>query len=131
SVHSGGPSASPTLPPLLAFPCVVYMFRDPIPHLADRFHLVAPDLPCFGQSEMPARGKFAYTFYHIADVIDRFTEVIGLKRFAIYVFDDVAPTGFRIAATHPERIEAIISQNANAYRAALTDGGTPIRAGWE
>jgi pimeloyl-ACP methyl ester carboxylesterase len=107
------------------------MFRDLIPHLAGRFHLVAPDLPGFGQSDMPARGKFAYTFDHIADVIDRFTEVIGLKRFAIYVFDYGAPTGFRIAAKHPERITAIISQNGNAYEEGLSDGWTPIRAYWE
>ena len=86
------------------------------------FIIVAPDLPGFGQSDMPERGKFAYTFDHIADVIDRFTEVIGLKRFAIYVFDYGAPTGFRIAAKHPERITAIISQNGNAYEEGLSDG---------
>jgi pimeloyl-ACP methyl ester carboxylesterase len=80
---------------------------------------------------MPARGKFAYTFDRIADDLDRFTEVIGLKRFAIYVFDYGAPTGFRIAAKHPERITAIISQNGNAYEEGLSDGWTPIRAYWE
>jgi pimeloyl-ACP methyl ester carboxylesterase len=107
------------------------MFRDLIPLLADRFHVVAPDLPGFGQSDMPARGKFIYTFDHIADVIDRFTEVIGLKRFAVYVFDYGAPTGFRIAAKHPERITAMISQNGNAYEEGLSGGWNPIRAYWE
>jgi len=107
------------------------MFRDLIPLLSDRFHLVAPDLPGFGQSDMPPRDRFTYTFDHIADVIDRFTEVIGLKRFAIYVFDYGAPTGFRIAAKHPERITAIISQNGNAYVEGLSDGWNPIRAYWQ
>ena len=107
------------------------MFRDLIPLLADRFHIVAPDLPGFGQSDMPARGKFAYTFDHIADVIDRFTEVVGFDRFAIYVFDYGAPTGFRLAVKHPERITAIISQNGNAYEEGLSDGWNPIRAYWE
>ena len=129
--REAGPADAPTLLLLHGFPSAGHMFRDLIPHLAGRFHLVAPDLPGFGQSDMPARGKFAYTFDHIADVIDRFTEVIGLKRFAIYVFDYGAPTGFRIAAKHPERITAIISQNGNAYQEGLSDGWTPIRAYWE
>ena len=80
---------------------------------------------------MLARGTFAYTFDHIADVIDRFTEVIGLKRFAIYVFDYGAPTGFRVAAKHPERITAIISQNGNAYEEGLSDGWNPVQAYWK
>src|SRR6478735_7841534 len=96
--REAGPADAPTLLLLHGFPSAGHMFRDLIPRLADRFHLVAPDLPGFGRSDMPERGKFAYTFDHIANVIDRFTEVIGLKRFAIYVFDYGAPTGFRIAA---------------------------------
>jgi len=107
------------------------MFRDLIPLLADRFHIVAPDLPGFGQSDMPPREKFTYTFDNVAGVIDRFTEVIGLKRFAVYVFDYGAPTGFRIAAKHPERITAIISQNGNAYVEGLSEGWNPIRAYWQ
>jgi pimeloyl-ACP methyl ester carboxylesterase len=129
--REAGPRGAPTLLLLHGFPSASHMFRDLIPRLADRFHLVAPDLPGFGQSDMPAREKFAYTFDHIAAVIDRFTEVIGLKRFAIYVFDYGAPTGFRIAVKHPERITAMISQNGNAYEEGLSDGWTPIRAYWE
>lgn len=127
--EAGAPDA-PTLLLLHGFPSAGHMFRDLIPHLADRFHLVAPDLPGFGQSDMPARENFAYTFDHLADVIDRFTEVIGLKRFAIYVFDYGAPVGFRLAVKHPDRITAIVSQNGNAYEEGLSDGWSPIRAYW-
>jgi pimeloyl-ACP methyl ester carboxylesterase len=129
--REAGSKDAPTLLLLHGFPSAGHMFRDLIPHLADRFHIVAPDLPGFGQSDLVARGMFAYTFDHIAEVIDRFTEVIGLKRFAIYVFDYGAPTGFRIAAKRPERITAIISQNGNAYEEGLSDGWNPIRAYWQ
>jgi pimeloyl-ACP methyl ester carboxylesterase len=107
------------------------MFRELIPLLADQFHIVAPDLPGFGKSDMPARADFDYTFEHITDVIDRLTEVLGLDRFALYVFDYGAPVGFRIAARHPERITAIISQNGNAYEEGLSDGWNPIQAYWK
>jgi len=129
--REAGSKDAPTLLLLHGFPSAGHMFRDLIPHLADRFHIIAPDLPGFGQSDLVARGMFAYTFDHIAEVIDRFTEVIGLKRFAIYAFDYGAPTGFRIAAKRPERITAIISQNGNAYEEGLSDGWNPIRAYWE
>ena len=128
--EAGDPDA-PALLLLHGFPSASHMFRDLIPLLADRFHIVAPDLPGFGQSDMPARDKFAYTFDHLAETIGRFTEVIGLDRFAMYVFDYGAPTGFRIAVKHPERITAIISQNGNAYEEGLSEGWSPIRAYWQ
>ena len=99
--------------------------------LADRFHIVAPDLPGFGKSDMPARGDLGYTFEHITDVIDRLTEVLGLDRFALYVFDYGAPVGFRIATRHPERITAVISQNGNAYEEGLSDGWNPVQTYWK
>jgi pimeloyl-ACP methyl ester carboxylesterase len=121
---------APNLLLLHGFPSASHMFRELIPLLADRFHMVAPDLPGFGQSDMPSRQKFSYTFDNIARVIERFTEVVGFDRFAVYVFDYGAPTGFRLAARHPERITAIISQNGNAYEEGLSDGWKPIRAYW-
>jgi pimeloyl-ACP methyl ester carboxylesterase len=129
--REAGASKLPKLLLLHGFPSSSHMFRDLIPRLADRFHIVAPDLPGFGQSDMPPRDRFKYSFDHIAAVIDRFTEVVGFDRFAVYVFDYGAPTGFRIAAKHPDRISAIISQNGNAYEEGLSEGWNPIRAYWQ
>jgi pimeloyl-ACP methyl ester carboxylesterase len=129
--REAGPKDAPTLLLLHGFPTAGHMFRDLIPHLGDRFHLVAPDLPGFGQSDMPARNAFTYTFENLANVIDRFTEQIGLDRFAMYVFDYGAPVGFRLAVRHPDRISEIISQNGNAYEEGLSDGWNPIRAYWQ
>ena len=129
--REAGASGAPTLVLLHGFPSASHMFRELIPLLADRFHIVAPDLPGFGKSDMPARGDFDYTFEHITDVINRLTEVLGLDRFALYVFDYGAPVGFRIAARHPERITAIISQNGNAYEEGLSDGWNPVQAYWK
>jgi pimeloyl-ACP methyl ester carboxylesterase len=125
--REAGPANAPKLLLLHGFPTSSHMFRDLIPLLADRFHIAAPDLPGFGLSE-PAR---PHTFDRIGEVIDRFTEVIGFERYAVYVFDYGAPTGFRLAVKHPERITAIISQNGNAYEEGLSEGWNPIRAYWK
>ncbi len=129
--REAGRSNAPKLLLLHGFPSSSHMFRDLIPLLAERFHIVAPDLPGFGQSDMPARSVFAYTFDNIANVIEGFTEQIGFDRFAMYVFDYGAPTGFRLALRRPERITAIISQNGNAYEEGLSDGWNPIRTYWQ
>ena len=129
--REAGTRGAPKLLLLHGFPSAGHMFRDLIPLLANDFHLVAPDLPGFGQSDMPPRASFKYTFDNVADVIDRFTETIGFDKYAVYVFDYGAPTGFRLAVKHPERITAIISQNGNAYEEGLSDGWNPIRAYWE
>src|SRR5512136_1716913 len=112
--ESGG-STAPAILLLHGFPTSSHMFRNLIPALADRFHVVAPDLPGFGFSDAPDRKRFRYTFENLAKAIDRFTQTIGLERYAIYVFDYGAPVGLRLALAHPERITAIISQNGNAY----------------
>ena len=128
--RKAGNPAAPALLLLHGFPTSSHMFRDLIPLLSDRFHIVAPDLPGFGHTSLVPRDKFSYTFDNLAKVIDRFTEVIGLDRFALYIFDYGAPTGLRIALAHPERITGIISQNGNAYVEGLSDGWNPIQRYW-
>jgi pimeloyl-ACP methyl ester carboxylesterase len=129
--RQAGPEGAPKLLLLHGFPTSSHMFRDLIPLLADRFHIVAPDLPGFGQSDMPPHDKMTYDFGTLAWIIGRFTEVIGFDAFAVYVFDYGAPIGFRLAVAHPERITAIISQNGNAYEEGLSDGWAPIRTYWQ
>jgi pimeloyl-ACP methyl ester carboxylesterase len=131
SYREAGSAESPALLLLHGFPTASHMFRDLIPRLADRFRLIAPDLPGFGQSDMPTRESFPYSFDNLARVIDQFTEQIGLSRFAIYIFDYGAPVGLRIALRHPERVTAIISQNGNAYEEGLSAGWNSLREYWQ
>ncbi len=129
--REAGPKNAPTVLLLHGFPTSSHMFRNLIPELADRYHVVAPDLPGFGFSDAPDRKQFRYTFEHLASVIDRFTQTIGLKRYAIYVFDYGAPVGLRLALAHPERVTAIVSQNGNAYEEGLSQGWNPIQKYWK
>jgi pimeloyl-ACP methyl ester carboxylesterase len=129
--REAGRRDKPTLLLLHGFPSSSHMFRDLIPLLAEQFHLVAPDLPGFGRTAMPLREQFDYTFESLARVIARFTEVVELERFAIYVFDYGSPVGLRLATMHPERITAIVTQNGNAYLEGLSDGWNPIRQYWQ
>jgi len=129
--REAGSKTNPTLLLLHGFPTSSHMFRDLIPALAATYHVVAPDLPGFGFSDAPNRATFRYTFENLAKVIGRFTEVVGLDRFAIYIFDYGAPVGLRLALAHPEKITAIISQNGNAYEEGLSEGWNPIQKYWQ
>jgi pimeloyl-ACP methyl ester carboxylesterase len=128
--REAGPSGAPKLLLMHGYPSASHMFRDLIPRLADRFHVIAPDMPSFGQSAMPARDSFTYTFGALTDVIEGFTDKVGFDRYALYAFDYGAPVGYRLAVRRPERITAVISQNGNAYTEGLSDGWNPIRAYW-
>jgi len=125
--REAGADDAPKLLLLHGFPSTSHLFRNLIPLLADRFHMVAPDLPGFGNSDMPSVG----TFEKIVEGIDGLTTAIGFERYAIYVFDYGAPTGFRLALKHPDRITGIITQNGNAYEEGLSDGWNPVRAYWK
>ena len=129
--REAGSNSAPTILLLHGFPTSSHMFRNLIPALADRFHVVAPDLPGFGFSDAPSRKDYVYSFAHLAETIAKFTDTIGLKQFAIYVFDYGAPVGFRLALQRPERITAIISQNGNAYEEGLSQGWNPIQKYWK
>jgi pimeloyl-ACP methyl ester carboxylesterase len=129
--REAGAATAPNLLLLHGFPTSSHMFRNLIPALADRYHVVAPDLPGFGFTDSPDRKQFKYSFEHLSQIIGRFTESIGLDRFAIYVFDYGAPIGLRLAIAHPERISAIISQNGNAYEEGLSEGWNPIQRYWK
>ena len=129
--REAGAKAAPAVLLLHGFPTSSHMFRNLIPSLAERYRVIAPDLPGFGFSDVPDRTRFAYSFKHLAETIDLFTQVIGLARYAIYIFDYGAPVGLRLALTHPERITAIISQNGNAYEEGLSEGWNPIQKYWK
>jgi pimeloyl-ACP methyl ester carboxylesterase len=128
--REAGDPEHPTLLLLHGFPSSSHQFRNLIPLLADRFRIVAPDLPGFGFSDAPDRTAFKYTFDNLAKTIEGLTDTIGLRRYAIYVFDYGAPVGFRLALARPERVTAIVSQNGNAYEEGLSTGWNPIQKYW-
>ena len=129
--REAGDANAPTVLLLHGFPTSSLMFRELIPRLAQKYHVVAPDLPGFGFTEVPEERRYVYSFDNIAKTIGAFTETIGLKSYAIYIFDYGAPTGLRLAVAHPERVTAIVSQNGNAYLDGLGDAWDPIKAYWK
>ena len=128
--REAGPSDAPVVLLLHGFPTSSHMFRNLIPALADKFRLVAPDYPGFGNSSMPGVDRFAYTFDNLSTVVEKFTEQIGLSRYTLYVQDYGAPIGFRLAAKHPQRVQALVIQNGNAYEEGLRDFWKPLKAYW-
>jgi pimeloyl-ACP methyl ester carboxylesterase len=129
--RQAGNPAAPAVLLLHGFPTSSFMYRDLIPMLAQRYHVIAPDMPGFGLTEAPAKDQYAYTFDQLARTMQRFTEVVSLKRYALQVFDYGAPVGWRMAAAHPERITALITQNGNAYEEGLAEGWAPIQKYWK
>lgn len=128
--RDAGPADAPVVLLLHGFPTASHMFRELIPELAGRYRVIAPDLPGFGNTKTPARGAFDYTFDNLARVMERFTDALGLERYALYVFDYGAPAGYRLAVAHPERVSAIISQNGNAYVEGFSDAWGLWQAYW-
>lgn len=128
--REAGPKNAPVLLLLHGFPSSSHMFRDLIPQLAETYRVIAPDLPGFGYTQAPPRGEFDYSFDNLAAVIDAFTQALSLNEYALYVFDYGAPTGYRLAVAHPERVTAIISQNGNAYLDGFSDQWTAWEEYW-
>jgi pimeloyl-ACP methyl ester carboxylesterase len=129
--REAGPKNAPTILLLHGFPTSSHMFRNLIPALADTYHIIAPDYPGYGHSSMPSVSEFDYTFDNLADVVDSFIQQLGIQYYSLYVMDYGAPVGFRIAAKHPERVQALIVQNGNAYEEGLREFWDPIRAYWK
>jgi pimeloyl-ACP methyl ester carboxylesterase len=129
--REAGSRSNPTILLLHGFPTSSHMFRNLMPALADRFHLVAPDYPGYGNSSMPSVREFDYTFDRLAEIVEKFITAIDLKKYSLYVMDYGAPIGYRIAAKYPERIEALIVQNGNAYEEGLCEFWDPIKAYWQ
>ena len=129
--REAGPKDAPTILLLHGFPTSSQMFRNLIPQLSDKFHVVAPDYPGFGNSSMPLVDEFEYTFDKLAEVIEAFTEELGLETYSLYVMDYGAPVGFRLAVSHPERVQSLIVQNGNAYEEGLREFWDPFRKYWE
>jgi pimeloyl-ACP methyl ester carboxylesterase len=129
--REAGPPDAPVVLLLYGFPASSFQYRELIPRLADKYRVIAPDLPGFGFTEVPAARAYQYTFDALAKTIGAFTNALGLKRYALYLFDYGAPTGLRLAMAHPERVTAIVSQNGNAYEEGLGSAWAPIRRYWE
>lgn len=130
--REAGSRSNPTILLLHGFPTSSHMFRNLIPALSDRFHLVAPDYPGYGNSSMPTVHEFDYTFDHLAQIVEKFITAIDLQHYSLYVMDYGAPIGFRIAAKHPERVEALIVQNGNAYEEGIRgEFWNPVKAYWQ
>ncbi len=128
--REAGPKDAPTVLLLHGFPTSSHMFRNLLPALADRYHVVAPDYPGYGNSSMPSVDEFDYTFDHLADIIEALTDELGLTSYSIYLMDYGAPVGFRLAVRHPERVQTLIVQNGNAYVEGLLEFWDPIKAYW-
>lgn len=128
--RAAGDPNSPVVLLLHGFPASSFMFRELIPRLAENYRVIAPDLPGFGFTEVPAERQYLYSFDRLAATLNAFVQILKIKRFALYVFDYGAPTGFRLAMAHPDRVTAIISQNGNAYQEGLGDAWAPIRKYW-
>jgi len=128
--REAGPADAPLVLLLHGFPTSSFQFRELMPRLADRYRVIAPDLPGFGFTEVPAQRAYQYSFDALARTVEQFTDALNLTRYALYVFDYGAPTGFRLAMARPERVTAIVSQNGNAYEEGLGDAWTPIRRYW-
>lgn len=129
--REAGSRSNPTILLLHGFPTSSHMFRNLMTALGDRFHLVAPDYPGYGNSSMPTVDEFDYTFDHLAEIVEKFIAAIDLKKYSLYVMDYGAPIGYRIAAKYPERVEALIVQNGNAYEEGLREFWEPIKAYWQ
>ncbi|MBP2169339.1 pimeloyl-ACP methyl ester carboxylesterase [Erwinia toletana] len=127
--EAGDPS-NPTLLLLHGFPTSSHQFRELIPLLADQFHIIAPDLPGFGFSEVPAERQYSWSFNSLGNTLTAFVDALGLQSYAMYVFDYGAPAGLRLALAYPERVTGLISQNGNAYLEGLGDAWAPVRAYW-
>jgi pimeloyl-ACP methyl ester carboxylesterase len=128
--REAGPKDAPIVVLLHGFPTSSFQYRELMPRLADRYHVIAPDLPGFGFTEVPSSRSYKYTFESLAKTVEAFLAALSLKRYALYVFDYGAPTGFRVAMAHPERVTAIVSQNGNAYEEGLGDAWAPIQRYW-
>ncbi len=125
--REAGDKSKPAILLLHGFPTSSFMFRNLIPLLADKFYVVAPDYPGYGQSSMPKVNEFSYSFENLTNIIEKFTNAIGLRKYSLYVQDYGAPVGFRLAVKHPEKVQALIVQNGNAYEVGLTDAASFLK----